>query len=79
MFFPEHSDFISCAVYDRYALPSGSCLQGPVIIEETESTVVVGTGARIEADELNNLLVTIVEGRGDAVAKKTRRKRGVRK
>ena len=79
VFFPEHSDFINCAVYDRYALPSGSCLQGPVIIEETESTVVVGTGARIEADELNNLLVTIVEGRGDAVAKKTRRKRGVRK
>jgi hypothetical protein len=28
---------------------------------------------------LNNLLVTIVEGRGDAVTKKTRRKRGARK
>jgi N-methylhydantoinase A len=35
-------------VYNRYALPTGIVLHGPAIIEENESTLVVGAGGRAE-------------------------------
>ena len=51
--------FIDCPVYDRYALGAGVRLKGPAIIEEVESTVVVGAGAQVEADRHNNLILTL--------------------
>ena len=35
------------AVYDRYAVPIGTVLEGPAVFEENESTFIVGPGARI--------------------------------
>ena len=37
-------------MYDRYALTPGMVFAGPAIIEERESTTVVGPGARIRVD-----------------------------
>jgi N-methylhydantoinase A/oxoprolinase/acetone carboxylase beta subunit len=34
-------------------------LQGPAIIEERESTVVVGPGARVEVDALQNVVIWV--------------------
>ena len=42
--------FIPYAVYDRYLLPAGAEFPGPAIIEERESTVVVGEGAAVRCD-----------------------------
>jgi N-methylhydantoinase A len=55
-FFPETSGYLECPVYDRYQLAPGMVLRGPAIIEERESTVVVGPGARVEVDAYQNVV-----------------------
>ena len=52
---PESGAFVDWPVYDRYALGGGVRIDGPAIVEETESTVVIGAGAEMQADEHNNL------------------------
>ena len=42
VYVPEAGRFLSCPVYDRYALAVGVCFDGPAIIEEIESTVFIG-------------------------------------
>jgi len=56
-FFPERYGYVPTPVYDRYALQPGDRLVGPVIVEERESTLVVGPGARLEVDEFGTLVV----------------------
>jgi N-methylhydantoinase A len=56
-FFPEHRGFAATPVYDRYALQPGTALVGPAIVEERESTLVVGPGARLQVDEFGSLVV----------------------
>jgi N-methylhydantoinase A len=56
-YFPETSGYLQCPVYDRYVLAAGMVLRGPAIIEERESTVVVGPGARVEVDALQNVVI----------------------
>ena len=57
VFMPEAGAFVACPVYDRYALGPGARLRGPAIIEEEESTAVVGPGATIRVDATGNLWV----------------------
>jgi N-methylhydantoinase A len=52
-------DFIPYTVYDRYRLFPGDRFQGPSIIEERESTVIVGEDAAITVDEYGFLWVDI--------------------
>jgi N-methylhydantoinase A len=56
--FEEHG-WQTCVVYDRYALPQGSTLSGPALIEERESTCVIGPGALIKVDEMRNLVIEL--------------------
>jgi N-methylhydantoinase A len=56
-YFPEWEEHRPVPVYDRYALSSGATLEGPAIIEERESTAVVGPDARVEVDDARNLTV----------------------
>ena len=56
-YFPETSGYLSCPVYDRYRLAAGMILHGPVIIEERESTIVVGPGAYVEVDISQNVVI----------------------
>ncbi|MEA2596449.1 MAG: N-methylhydantoinase [Thermomicrobiales bacterium] len=58
-FLPESRSFESVPVYDRYALAAGATFEGPAIVEERESTVVVGPGAQVEIDDLLNLVVKL--------------------
>jgi N-methylhydantoinase A len=60
-YFPE-SGRVGAGVYDRYRLAPGARLDGPVLIEERESTVVVGPSGRVEADKLGNLVLTFDGG-----------------
>ena len=48
-----------CAVYDRYRLTPGQRLPGPAVVEERESTVVVGPDASVTLDAHGNLLIDI--------------------
>jgi N-methylhydantoinase A len=40
--FPERGDYVDTPVYDRYALSPGTTLAGPAIVEERESTLIIG-------------------------------------
>jgi len=59
VYFPEFREFRHTAVYDRYALAPGAAFDGPAIIEERESTLVVGPGGRFEVAASGNIIVAI--------------------
>ncbi|MFM9941269.1 MAG: hydantoinase/oxoprolinase family protein [Hyphomicrobiaceae bacterium] len=49
-------------VYDRYALKPGMSIAGPALIEEHESTCVVGAGDRVTVDARLNLIAELAGG-----------------
>ncbi len=51
--------YILTPVYNRYAMTEHDELEGPCIIEEHESTTIVGHGAYVTADSQNNLFIKI--------------------
>jgi N-methylhydantoinase A len=55
-YFPEAGGYVETPVYDRYALRSGMRFEGPAIVEERESTTVIGPRARVAVDTRLNLL-----------------------
>jgi N-methylhydantoinase A len=59
-YFAEIGDWLDCAVYDRYTIKPGETISGPAIVEESESTVVIGPGGSATADDAGNLLVQVV-------------------
>ena len=59
VFFPEVGGFVSCPIYDRLALPPGQQLDGPAVIEERESTVIIGPGGTLRVDDYGNLLADL--------------------
>src|SRR4051794_5815963 len=59
VFFPEAGGFVDCPVHDRFALAPGRRLRGPAIVEEPESTVVIGPGGSATVDGEGNLLATL--------------------
>ncbi|MBW1797707.1 MAG: hydantoinase/oxoprolinase family protein [Deltaproteobacteria bacterium] len=52
-------DFIPYTVYDRYRLFPGAKFQGPAIIEERESTVIVGEDASVSVDDYGFLWIDL--------------------
>ncbi|HKX18418.1 MAG TPA: hydantoinase/oxoprolinase family protein [bacterium] len=57
VYLPERNGFVEAPVYDRYRLASGDTFAGPAIVEERESTVVVGLNARVRMDAWRNLVI----------------------
>ncbi|HEY8448292.1 MAG TPA: hydantoinase/oxoprolinase family protein [Thermomicrobiales bacterium] len=57
IYLPERNGFETVPVYDRYALAPGMSFSGPAVVEERESTVIVGPGATVEIDSLLNLII----------------------
>jgi N-methylhydantoinase A len=55
----EAGDFVACPVYDRYALRPGTRFTGPAIVEERESTAVIGPGGVVTVDGDANLHVRL--------------------
>jgi len=49
-YFAESDGFVETPVYDRYALTAGMMLSGPAIVEERESTAVIGPGGHARVD-----------------------------
>ncbi|MCC6531563.1 MAG: hydantoinase/oxoprolinase family protein [Burkholderiales bacterium] len=58
-YFPDAGGFVESAVYDRYRLPVGARLDGPALVEERESTLVLGPGAVCEVHASGSLVVTL--------------------
>jgi N-methylhydantoinase A len=59
-YFPEHNGYVDTPVYDRYAFAPGETFIGPAIVEERESTLIVGPGGRGRVDEHLNIVVEFV-------------------
>ena len=57
VYFPEFGDYRETPVYDRYRLPAKTVRTGPAIIEERESTLVIGPGAKFRVEPSGNLVV----------------------
>ena len=58
-YFPESGGYHVVSVYDRYALLLGTSFAGPAIVEERESTVIVGPDCHFRIDEQRNLIVEL--------------------
>lgn len=60
VYFPDLGTVkIACPVYDRYLLKPGESFDGPAIIEETESTAVIGANTTVTVDEIGNIIIDI--------------------
>lgn len=57
----EGAGWQDCPVYNRYALPKGTVIKGPALLEERESTCVVGPDSVITIDEFLNAVIDIGE------------------
>jgi N-methylhydantoinase A len=52
-------DYIATPVYDRQSLSVGAVINGPALIEERESTAIIGPGDTVEVDEYGNLVAEL--------------------
>jgi N-methylhydantoinase A len=57
LYSPEDGGFRTVPVYDRYRLDPGAVFEGPAVVEERESTVILGPEGRAEIDAARNLVV----------------------
>ena len=60
-YFPESSGFTDTPIYDRYTMKPGMRFDGPAIVEERESTVIIGPNAQCHIDEHFSLIVKMPE------------------
>ncbi|MFZ0038132.1 MAG: hydantoinase/oxoprolinase family protein [Candidatus Acidiferrales bacterium] len=58
-YFPELGGFAETSVFDRYRLAPGAIVEGPAVIEERESTAIIGPNSRGRVDEHWNLIVEL--------------------
>ena len=56
-YFKALGGFVDVDVHDRERLAVGASLAGPLVVEEPNSTTIVGPGAQLSVDELGNLVV----------------------
>jgi N-methylhydantoinase A len=59
IFIHEEGGYADVPVYDRYSLQPGTSFAGPAVVEERESTVVVGPDARASVDSHLNLIMEL--------------------
>ena len=59
VWFPESRAFVETPVYDRARLPLGEVFEGPALVEEEGSTLVVGPGGSFRVAPSGNIVVTI--------------------
>ena len=59
---PNEGGFVDCPIYDRYTLPVGATLEGPVIVEEAEATTIIRPGDSASVDSWLNLRIRVSGG-----------------
>ena len=61
-YFPERMGYVDTPVYNRYALRAGAEFTGPAIVEERESTLIMGARGRARVDDKLNIVVWLAHG-----------------
>jgi N-methylhydantoinase A len=59
VYLPEARDYREAPVVDRYRLVVGDTIDGPAIVEERESTFLLGPSAQARVDDLLNLVIDL--------------------
>jgi N-methylhydantoinase A len=67
---PVAKDFIPYTVYDRYKLFPTAKFRGPAIIEEKESTVIVGEDASVSVDDFGFLWIDLKKDKVEGPSRK---------
>jgi N-methylhydantoinase A len=60
-YFPARGGFGETPVYDRYGLKAGMAFAGPAIVEERESTLIIGARGRARVDERLQIVVDLTD------------------
>jgi len=55
----QKTGFLSCPVYDRYSLRLQEEITGPAIVEEKESTIVIGLNSSFYLDKDKNVIIDL--------------------
>jgi N-methylhydantoinase A len=59
VYYAESGGFVETPIYDRNQLSAGMTFEGPAIVEEKDSTAVIGPAATVMIDAYANLIVTL--------------------
>lgn len=59
--------FVETTVYERARLLPGMQVDGPAVVEEPESTLIIGRGSRFEVDAYGNLIISTHVARAKSV------------
>jgi N-methylhydantoinase A len=62
-YFPEREGYVETVIYDRYALKPGMEFAGPAIVEERESTLIIGARGHARVDDTLNVVVELRDGK----------------
>ena len=57
VYFGEAGGFLDTTIYTRSALPAGATFNGPAIVEQMDSTVVIPPDWRAEVDDYGNIIL----------------------
>ena len=57
VYFEGVQGYVECPTYDRTKLGAGDSFDGPAIIEEWNSTIIVQPGHKLTVDNFGNLLI----------------------
>jgi N-methylhydantoinase A len=61
VYFREFGEYRSTPVYDRYRILPDTIRNGPAVVEERESTVIVEPSGKFSLDKTGNLIIEIPE------------------
>lgn len=59
VYFEENEGFVSTAIYDGDRMAAGSVVNGPAVIEESTTTIVVPPEARLEVTDYRDYMLTL--------------------
>jgi N-methylhydantoinase A len=59
VYFEQAAGFRDTPVYDRAGLPPGAMLSGPAVIEERETTIIVGPDTEFHVDPFGNIIIDL--------------------
>lgn len=63
IFLPEEGEWVTAPVYDREGMGAGDRIQGPAVVEERQSTILLWPGDTGSVDEYGNLIIEHGGGR----------------
>ena len=58
VYFSKLDKSVTCKIYDRYKLKFNDCIDGPAIVEEIDSTVVILPDYQAEVDRYGNIYIS---------------------